>query len=457
MLKLKLTESKKEYNLDNVKFNKEEKYFSLRSSENPEIEIEVQYLLNVVDTYNADQFKLFSFVNSSLSKEENIFEVHVDRKSVNRIGWAFPIQALNSTYHTKADNVHFLRYAFVSFQKLLRGEYFKEDHVFELASFNQEVNITEIYNSQLIVLCLSTEKTNLIHGFELSDYLHSLYSFRYFWIDSAAEFFVESEPIEINDDTSRIRISEISRVLKGDIFIISLFKTHLKLNNHPIVHFHLLYQIVELLINRVYDCEIEKLLVESKDKTKSPHDLLMASNKLQTEKYRIVQLIDNYLKQKPASTPDLIRLCKDALSIFEKEKIQESDKSKIVADLEKHKILRFIDNQIGRNPASEDNLSEIRIGILSILEKEKLQTTDIHIGEAFYTFRNAVVHNLRGLAQLDYNFEQFNQINIQFEKYIIDILSSYQEPDTSFEMEELPLAWLLYLEMKSFFEDNSNL
>lgn len=386
MLSLRLLETGREFILDIVTFTKEDtfNYFTLQSSQNSEINITVPYILKLEDSFDPSEFSLVPLTSSLFYKEENIFEVYASNK--NRIGWVFPVQSISSNEHSKSENEYFLKYAFVSFYKLMRGEYFETHHVFEVSEVSAQLDVTQIYSSDLIVLCLSENKTKQIAEFDITNYIHSLYSYKYFLVNSPSELNNTAESGEI-DEFNSLKLSEMSTFLKKEIFIKSLFKDLLRKSNHPLVHFHLLYQIVELLINRVYDCEIEKILQISKSRTKRPHDLLEAVKELQKEEFRIKRLIDNYLKGQPGSRSELMRLCNLLLKEFNKEKT--------------------------------------------------------HVGEAFYQFRNTVVHEFRSIAEIDPSFTLFRQINTEFEKFLIETITNYTESDES-KWEKKPLAWLIY-------------
>lgn len=391
MLRLKLQQSEKEIHLDRVSFEKEEgfNHFILQSSENPDVSLVVPYKFDVEDSYDHSKYASYPFTSPILNKENDIFEVVVDVKKVGRIGWIFPIQALSSTEHSKAKNTHFLRYAFAAFFKLLRGEFFDKSHLFEFELTGQ-LEISQIYRAETVVLCLSNSKTDQLPGFDMSNFLHSLYSYRYFAIDAGInEYYHDSMFQDLSEDIREVRLSEISISLKEEIFIKSLFRHHLRFSNHPLVQFHLLYQIVELLINRIYECEIEKILAIAKGNNKSHHDLLDEIEALQTEKFRIQKLSNGeYLRKQPSSASQLVR---------------------------------------------SSNL------LLAKFNKEKLQVTD-----AFYAVRNLIVHDFREIARLDPDLALLRQINIEFERYLIEILGAYVEEERIYDLEKKPTAWLMY-------------
>jgi hypothetical protein len=178
-------------------------------------------------------------------------------------------------------------------------------------------------------------------------------------------------------------LKELSIFLRKDIYIKSVFRDYLKMENHPLVQFHLLYQIVELLIENVFRCEEKRILTFGKDVDKTPHDLIKELQKYGDEDHRIKKLFERYLRKNGNfSYTASLQTFNDLLIKFNREK-------SVVA-------------------------------------------------EALYQVRNIIVHDLRGVAEIDHDYSILKEINSEFEKLTVEILSSYIEP------EEEPIEWLKY-------------
>lgn len=272
----------------------------------------------------------------------------------------------------------------MSFNKLLNGQFFEKDIVIEKDSFEGELLIDNFYDSKLIVLCLSKNKTGLLEPFSIDHYLHSLYIHKYFFCDNEIYFsnFIFSE---VDTPTySEIKISKISDFLEQEVFISALFKTYLRSNNHPLVHFHFLYQIIELLIERVYDYTLNEVL--NKNSYTSPHELKKAITDLTPEEYRIGQVFSKKFQSKNISaTVALLNSCNTLLSA-------------------------------------------------NFKNEEKNYT------QAIYRVRNLLVHNFRTVADKDTNYEFLREVNKNFERILVETLSHYVEPNKDSD----PLAWQIY-------------
>ena len=79
---------------------------------------EVEYELDIYPDYENVDYSVHLFHNDYLNAENDIFQLY-DYSSNTRIGWIFPIQALLSQDHNYAENEHFLKYAYVSFKKIV--------------------------------------------------------------------------------------------------------------------------------------------------------------------------------------------------------------------------------------------------------------------------------------------------------------------------------------------------
>jgi len=390
MLKFRPLDSEKLYPLDKVTISKKEKtesYFILESSAEKNISLSVRVPLKIRDKFTTQQFECLAFNSPTLHKEQDIFQISVNDSKVGRIGWIFPIQSLASNKHSFADNEYFLNYAYIAYFKLLLGEVLIEDQVIETMSFEQELSIDDIYDSQLVIMTLSNEKTKLIADFSIDDFLPALYLHNYFYYTGTEAF----AKVGQNDDDIplvKINLAPVSSDLKSEIYLKSLFKTHLIQNNHPLVQFHLLYQIVELLINRVYDCEIRRILKATIDRVKTPHEMLDETNEIASENWRIKRLVEQYIPKKKYPPNSLTDASND--------------------------LLQFFNNR-------KDSLAD-----------------------AFYQVRNTVVHNYRTVAKIDPNLTVLSNINTEFVRFLVDVLENYVEPENSFEFHNMPTAWLLY-------------
>jgi hypothetical protein len=351
--------------------------------------LKVPYKLKAYADYDEEEFDCDAFYSPVYFKENNIFQVHVDDLSVGRVGWIFPVQSLVSDQHDFAENHHFLRYAFVTFFKMLRGQLWAGDQVFAVAGFEDQIELTDIYPSNLSVFSQSKGQTGKLPSFNPEDYLHSFYTYRFFWCGHAEDISQISSKIPADKQLNTLTISKMSEALNDEPYIRSLFRTHFRLENHPLVQFHLLYQIVELMINRISGTEIKGILDLAKTESTNIQDIGFRLKRLSGEEYKIRLLFDDYLSKKPGHTAALISSCNDLIRHFDSEK-------RAVVD-------------------------------------------------ALYRTRNLLVHNFHAVTSKDRNLNLVKAVNIDFENLLADILSLYVEKNAAEEsFGSDPLAWLVY-------------
>ncbi|WP_421945517.1 hypothetical protein [Pedobacter sp.] len=397
MLKLRSRQTGREWSLDRIRFIKEdvESYFLVESSEDASINYTVSFPLHVYEGYLPQNFTCVGFSSSIFNKENNIFQVNLKQHIVKaaRIGWIFTIQALISKEHNEADNQHFLRYAFVTFEKLLRGELFPETLILmdDIGS-GGALALESIYPSDLIVLSISNNTITGIPKFNIDNYLQSFYAYGYYFCPSLADFDSSVEnPVKPPIVTS-ISIQKISDNLEDNDFAKTLFKTYLKKQNHPLVQFYLLFQIIELLIDKVYDFEIIKIFNEAQARSLPPHDIKKKIEATANMDYRITRLFEDYLRKGLSSTADLIVAIKPFMNHF---------------------------------------------------SQEINDTTPI--GAAIYACRNKIVHEFRIVADQDVDFKLLKVINMNFSQLVAELVVLFSnEKAVDNELNSAPLEWLKY-------------
>lgn len=395
MLKIRLGSGSPILNIDSVSFINQgisKGYFLLSSTLDAAVAITIPYRLQVYDEYSTSNFDCTPFYSPIYYKENNIFQVHVSDTSVGRIGWMFPVQSLVSTQHSFSENLHFLKYAFVTFFKLLKGELFTVNNVLEVTSFNDQIEITDFYPSNLSIFAQSRIQTCKVENFDVLDYLHSIYTYRFFICDTIEEINQINNSIYLDEPPSILKIDRISKSLKQQSYIQSLFLIHFKVDNHPLVQFHLLYQIVELIIDRVSNAETLIILHEAREKIITTREVGIKLKKLSGEDHRVNLLFNNYLSKMPLNATSLISSCNELIRIFEYEKVS--------------------------------------------------------VAEALYKVRNLVVHNFHSISAKDHDLTMIRAINVDFENVLAEILTLYREISVVKDpFENDSLAWLIYQTM----------
>lgn len=289
-------------------FEEETSEFVLKSAsgEYGEIEVKISYPLKVDNSYNKDEYEVYLFFNNNFA-ENDIFQVY-EHGNDSRIGWVFPVQALLSNNHNHANNVHFLPYAHVAFEKLLRAEVINLVENPPLFRLESQYSLNDFYNSdQVIVMILCTRLTGVIENFDICSYIPFLYSKGYYW--SPGDY---KRPLEKYSGTKRLNIKSISQSVKNEDFITQLFKEFLMYEKHHLVKFYLLYQVIELLIEKVFNKELTGILRDLSSQSKTLFQIKEELGEIAREKERIKKLFLTYTST-DGSKSTLMTLCNSLL------------------------------------------------------------------------------------------------------------------------------------------------
>ena len=136
-------------------------------------EARVEYVPQFVSNWSHDRYDIFLFENPYLTAENDIFELYEPSLGDNRLGWIFPITALDSNDHNYADHNYFKHYRFVAYWKILE---------LDLQTVQQEgksdFKISELIPNVCVCL-LSKEEISKLSGFKIEDYAISFLKFDY--------------------------------------------------------------------------------------------------------------------------------------------------------------------------------------------------------------------------------------------------------------------------------------
>jgi len=280
------------------------------------IQREIPYILPKKIEYSPNRYTVFIFFHNECP-ENYIFQVY--EKNINqRIGWIFPIQAILSNSHSYADDEHFLKIAYPAFINLI---YSKNIQPHNIPLLKENLTLEDFYSINSVILILDNKELKKINNFKIRDYIPNLYQYGYSSkknkIKSNKNIWNEFlEDINSNKIRKRITISSISKKLKDDDFIFYLFEEALSKEEHPVIRFYLLYQIIELLIRKVFNDQFKKKISFIKLEEEDLFDLNKKLQEMTNEKRRINLLFNKYTQ---ISSPELEGLFLDFLNIKEKD------------------------------------------------------------------------------------------------------------------------------------------
>jgi hypothetical protein len=362
------------FEISEIYFKEEEKSISAGPSDDAHsLNFDYPLPLDKKFKINEGDFIIYLFHKDNFAAND-IYQVKVSKI---RMGWLFPIDSLLTADHDYADNEHFLPYSENAYKKLLRA-----DNDLQLITPNlnehEKGKLEDFYGSNTIVLILYKpflKKYETAHGrpFSLEEYLVYLYSLGFLHITSENRDQIRFyKPIELDTDRMEqrtINLKPISSLLLPDCdFINMVFLGPLKFENHYVVRFHLLYQIIELLISKIFELEFKELMPEFAATTQI-YESREKLNNLVNEKGRINRLFSNY--------------------------------------------------------SSCENLEELKASCIALFDKINSESSSGH-AEALYKVRSLLFHNYREIPKESYSL--FETINKEFERSIIDFVINFKTP-----------------------------
>ena len=377
-----------------------------------QLETTIDYPLEIINNHFEDieGYDIHLFKNRFGNLERGIFQISIKQGS---IAWMLPLsiydnnifdfrseisEALPSdnAQKLKTHNLFLNCVAYPAFHKLLLAELIPS----KIAEQNQNYNLLDFYDDETNVLIISrTELRRLKIDFDLSLYLPSLYKYGYVLLDSEKDFYdiqvdKSSKNLLLKDKTTfdTIKIHSVADTLIHEIYVIELFKNVLKMKLHPLVRFHFLYQVIELLINKI-GIEHYKRELQKKINVDSIISYLHNFNNLISGNFHSVNEI------KGASGE--ISKIYDSLSKVpnEEDRIEMLFNHSIKNDT--YKKLLYCSKKITNMDSGKLN-------------------------ENIYKVRNALVHSYHDLYNKDKTIdEKIQDINAEFETLIIDILVQY--------------------------------
>ena len=242
-----------------------------------------------------ENYDIYLFKNRFGNLQRDIFQVSI--KSC-KIAWVLPLSIYNKDFSEfLADNTTaskkidiFLKFAaYPAFHKLLLAE--------DIASKTPEYNsdyykLSDFYDPETKVLIVSKkelESSNIV--FDINRYLPSLYKYGYVLLNSDEKKFYNIDTSNTNENVflkdkkifDKIEIYSLASDLLTEKYVIELFRNVLKMKLHPLIRFHFLYQVIELLINKIgithYKKELQKKINDDlKNSYSSSFENLISGN-----------------------------------------------------------------------------------------------------------------------------------------------------------------------------------
>jgi hypothetical protein len=248
----------------------------------------------------------------------------------------------------------------------------------QLTTIRNNYELTDFYGEDIIILVLCNSSLQKIDNFQIDNYITSLYSYGYYFCEPT-ENLKEIDTISDSENPSgkKLIIQKNSPCLQKEDYLYRLFKDLLKNEEHHLVRFYLLYQVIELMIQIVFERRIVEEI--SKFNISEDKDVRKLKNKIEDiskEDRRVSILINNDVK---INNPNLLISCNELIKLFNDDDSNEKD---------------------------------------DISKKQDL-------GGVLYDVRCLIVHQFRKLPEKTLE-EKLREINKEFENIVIKIILDYK-------------------------------
>ena len=209
-----------------------------------------------------------------------------------RIGWAIPVLSLVSDEHDSAADPHFLNYAFVAMMKAV--ELVNGSVEIELSELS-ELDILNLLGENSVILVISRATLKDGHDFELRRALPSLVSQGYALC--ASELDVSGSWIEMSEQQSHIKITLSTKIPDDHDMVVAMLNGFVTSTRSVALQFFYLYQIVELLMERVIAIrqkEIAESILKAGNSSSLIRGALEKIGELNSERSRLNLVVEKY-------------------------------------------------------------------------------------------------------------------------------------------------------------------
>lgn len=318
-MSLSLCKNGKQIGLEFIVVSSTKPKFYLQNIEEG-INFELSFPLYNSSYVNPEDYVLYILYHNSPA-ENDIFQLY-EKKANSRIGWIFPISSIFSSEHEYATNKFFLEYANIAFQKLVRNQ--TEPEINKSVDYvdGKNYSLEDFYEGNSVVVLLSKSEISKIQEFRFAKYKVSLYKNGYSTNPKIKKINLEQN--QESEKRVRVTISPLSDEVRNEEFVNFLILAISKSSIDPYLKFHLLYQIIELFIETIYEKKVTQYVSSPNFSKNDPHEIRENIIVMSGDQYRLnclFQKVDN-LSQLKESCIDFLKnnaIPEDTIGAWKKE------------------------------------------------------------------------------------------------------------------------------------------
>jgi len=345
------------------------------------------------EEYSSSQ--IFLFKNRFYSREDHCYNITLGDE---RCGIIFPLKIFDNTNQlptpgTDKSTLFLYRFFHIAFYHLFNDESLPSNSIGFEKLVSNELRVTDFYDEETVVFLLHDPKKIIPN---IKNIYPSMFKYGYVPILSTLDF---SEILMINLEPKNNpfynlnfldSISVKSSTIISENFIEQIFSSILKFHLNPLSKFILLYQVIELLIDRIaYEYYQKNILSISSisislDEVNKAQSFRRINSKLKVVQKKLETSIENIKTEEKRINILINERCK---------------------------------------------LQLINYNLFTSLAQNVIGNT-VHcstLPEFIYQLRNKIVHDYHNLTSEHTNIETtMNNLNLEFEKVISDIIINYK-------------------------------
>lgn len=239
--------------------------------------------------YKSENFEIAFFQNPYFDKEVDVFELSVNNQGgqCERLGYAIPLSAIESEDNTESER-SLINYKYCAFRKIIEG--LVNDERYDIS--NEEQIISQCIPAPNTYVIIINKENNT--DFNIDDFIYSFAKAGFYRLGDSSEIKKTYDKL-IPDGCKKIKLNKTESSLYNDFpYVKDLIDNYLKTSDDYLARFILLYQVIELFIEK----EGRKWIDECIDKFKNENvrtssDFLDEVKNLSKESVRINRLFTN--------------------------------------------------------------------------------------------------------------------------------------------------------------------
>lgn len=266
-------------------------YFNMDDEDFYKLNIPLAFTDNSIRDYKPENYDVFFLIKKDVKESE---VVRLCKPNDNdTVGYLLPLLSLESAAHKFANDKNFLRYAFIAIQEL-----FKRCNINGLMkkidSTQEEYVITDFLHDEIVICIIYKVMLNV--G-DFSKIAPILFKNGYIRANSKKPNELQYN-ITNEEDLKKITLHQISPVITEAPLIDKILHEQFPYERNIAFKFFILYQIIELLMERVYNHfqskVISELMLHRNDLNKSK-EILSTIQDVSSEKRRLKALFTQFI------------------------------------------------------------------------------------------------------------------------------------------------------------------